>query len=361
MNISPHSNLPKEYVIKKFYEYGYGVEYLKSNDSYHCSCPICMEGKSFGKKKRCWYIPSKNLIYCHNCGWSSRPLKWIMRAGDITYNDIQNELINEEYTIINLDKKRFDSINFDNLIENKNDEVLPIDSIDLTNNLQLEYYKNNSVVKKALMYIESRKLNTAVNKPSKFFISLSDRVHKNRLVIPFYNDNGEITFYQSRAIGASHDVNLENVKYLGKKHAQKSVFNLDKINDSIEEIFIFEGPIDACFIKNGIAIAGITPSREKSFTEVQESQLESYRFNHHFIWVLDSQWIDDAAYNKTKVLLENGESVFIWPEVIGKQYKDFNELCVAMNKNEIPINAVKENTLTGKLGLIKYNLLMKNR
>ena len=105
MNISPHSNLPKEYVIKKFYEYGYGVEYIKSNDSYHCSCPICMEGKSFGKKKRCWYIPSKNLIYCHNCGWSSRPLKWIMRAGDITYSDIQNELISEEYTIINLDKK----------------------------------------------------------------------------------------------------------------------------------------------------------------------------------------------------------------------------------------------------------------
>lgn len=75
------STLPKDYVIKKFYEYGYGVEYQRSNDTYHCSCPICLEGKSFGKKKRCWYIPAKDLIYCHNCGWSSRPLKWIMQAG----------------------------------------------------------------------------------------------------------------------------------------------------------------------------------------------------------------------------------------------------------------------------------------
>ena len=44
------------------------------------------------------HIPAKNLIYCHNCGWSSRPLKWIMQAGGITREDISREVEEGEFT-----------------------------------------------------------------------------------------------------------------------------------------------------------------------------------------------------------------------------------------------------------------------
>lgn len=354
------STLPKDYVIKKFYEYGYGVEYLKSNDTYHCSCPICLEGKSFGKKKRCWYIPAKDLIYCHNCGWSSRPLKWIMQTGDLSYEDVRTEVNEGEYNIINLDRRN-DEQTFLNSIHIDTDEVLPENIIDLSNKLQLEYYNGNSVITKALKYISKRRLDTAINRPKTFFISLKDRTHKNRLVIPFYDSNGKVIFYQSRAIGANIDDFMEDVKYLSKKNSQKSIFNIDKVDDDMEEIFLFEGPIDSCFVKNGVAVGGITPSREKSLTDVQEEQLECFKMTHRFIWVLDSQWLDDASYEKTRLLLENGESVFIWPEKIGKRYKDFNELCVAANQNEVPRECIVNNTLTGEMGLLKYKLLMKNR
>lgn len=360
MITSTFSNLPKDYVVKKFYEFGYGVDYQKSNDTYHCSCPICLEGKSFGKKKRCWYIPSKNLIYCHNCGWSSRPMKWIMQAGDLTYDDIRQELNEGEYNIINLDKRKED-FSLDNLIKMETDETLPESIIDLSNNLQLEYYKGNSVIDKALKYITKRRLNTAINRPKTFYISLKDRTHKNRLVIPFYDNSGKVIFYQSRAFGANIDDFMEDVKYLSKKNAQKSIFNIDKVDDEIEEIFLFEGPIDSCFVKNGVAVGGITPSREKSLTDIQEEQLDVYRMNHRFIWVLDSQWLDDASYEKTRILLENGESVFIWPEKVGKRFKDFNEMCIAGNQNEVPRECIINNTLTGEAGLLKYKLIMKNR
>lgn len=359
MITSTFSTLPKDYIVKKFYEYGYGVQYIKGNDSYCCSCPICLEGKSFGKKKRCWYIPSKNLIYCHNCGWSSRPLKWIMTAGDLSYDDIRKELDEGEYNIINLDKKRKDEI-YDS-IKLDTDEILPENIIDLSNSLQLEYYKGNSVIDKALKYISKRGLDTAINRPKTFFISLKDRTHKNRLVIPFYDENGKVIFYQSRAIGANIDDFMEDIKYLSKKNAQRSIFNIDKIDDDIEEIFLFEGPIDSCFVKNGVAVGGITPSREKSLTDLQEEQLSLYQNNHRFIWVLDSQWLDDAAYEKTKILLENGESVFIWPERVGKHFKDFNEMCIAGNQTEVPRECIMSSILTGSAGLLKYKLLMKNR
>lgn len=359
MNIITSSQLPKDYVVKKFYEYGYGTEYLRSNDTYHCSCPICHEGKSFGKKKRCWYIPAKDLIYCHNCGWSSRPMKWIMQAGLISKEDILKEVNEEEYNIINLDRKKNTFI--ENNIKDDFDDVLPDNIIDLSNPLQLNYYKANSVVEKALKYIKKRRLDTAINRPKTFFISLKDKTHRNRLVIPFYDDNDKIQFYQSRAFGANIDDFMENVKYLSKKNAQRSIFNLDKIDDNMEEIFLFEGPIDSCFVKNGVAVGGITQSSEKSLTELQEEQLDFYRLNHRFIWVLDSQWLDDASYKKTQKLLENGESVFIWPEKVGKRFKDFNEMCMAGNKDEVPRECIINNVLTGEAGLLKYKLLMKNR
>jgi hypothetical protein len=59
--------------------------------------------------------------------------------------------------------------------------------------------------------------------------------------------------------------------------------------------------------------------------------------------------------------LENGESVFIWPENIGKKFKDFNELCIAADKNEIPRDCIVNNTLSGQGGLLKYKMIMKNR
>jgi hypothetical protein len=76
---------------------------------------------------------------------------------------------------------------------------------------------------------------------------------------------------------------------------------------------------------------------------------------------LDSQWLDDAAYEKTKILLENGETVFIWPERVGKQFKDFNEMCMVGKQNEVPRECIMSSILSGPGGLLKYKLLMKNR
>ena len=50
------SILPENYIIQKFYEYAGYVQYLKHNNTYNGCCPICHEGKSWGKKKRCFYM-----------------------------------------------------------------------------------------------------------------------------------------------------------------------------------------------------------------------------------------------------------------------------------------------------------------
>jgi hypothetical protein len=63
-----------------------------------------------------------------------------------------------------------------------------------------------------------------------------------------------------------------------------------------------------------------------------------------FIWVLDSQWIDQAAKKKSQILAKNGETLFIWPESVGKKIKDFNDLAISLKINEIPKEFIKKNS-----------------
>ena len=81
--------------------------------------------------------------------------------------------------------------------------------------------------------------------------------------------------------------------------------------------------------------------------------------NKHFlsrkVWVLDSQWQDHASLQKTKQLIDNDECVFIWPEKLGKRYKDINEICVHMNLDEMHPKVLEKFTYCGLKAKIKLN------
>lgn len=320
----------------------YDVEHYSGNNSYNGGCPICHEGRSFGKKKRCWWLPDKGIIHCFNCGKTWNPINFIKEAGGLNASDIAFQIRSGDFGYLDLDRRENMELaqkdEFKALLAGT-DENLPEDSIDLTDDSQLSYYKNNSSVLKALRYLESRRLLTAVNRPKTYYISLTDYIHRNRLVFPFFDRAGKVAFYQTRAIGANVDEYKEDIRYLGKVGAEKAIFNLENVRDDIEEIFVFEGPIDSCFLKNGVAVAGISKG-ERTFTELQESQMSLLRTTHKIVWVLDNQWVDETARVKSNMLMEAGEYVFMWPKALS-EYKDFNELCVKRGLDEIPLELVR--------------------
>ena len=338
--------LPQSYIIQKFYQYAGYPKYKKYTNTYEAGCPICREGKSWQRKRRCYYLVDDDYICCHNCGWASKPLKWIQEASGLTFKEIVDEA--STYDILPIDLSR-EEVEFKKEI---NSDTLPLDCINLFDQDQVAYYKDNKVVNDALSIINRRRLNSAVNKPDSLWLSLTDKFQKNRIVIPFYDDKNEIVFYQTRAI---YDNDTDIPKYLGKMNGEKSLFNLNKLTTDLDYIFIFEGPIDACFVKNGTAVAGIQEKSDKMFSHLQKEQLNQFKLAKR-IWVLDSQWQDTASLNKTYKLLDNGEMVFIWPEKIGKQFKDINDLCIAAKINEISPQYIIENSHEG----LKAKLLMSN-
>lgn len=336
--------LPQTYVVQKFYQYAGYPKYKKYTNTYEGGCTICREGNSWQKKRRCYYVVDDDLICCHNCGWFSKPLKWIQEVSGLTFKEIIEEL--KSYDILPADIGREEVA----IKQRTNSETLPLDSINLFDTNQLLFYTDNKIVKEALKIIEQRRLNTAINKPDTLWLSLTDKMQKNRIVIPFYDDHGDIPFYQTRTI-INSDKNIP--KYLGKLNGEKSLFNLNKISPDLEYIFIFEGPIDAFFVKNSTAVAGIQEKSNNMFSTLQKEQLSKFKF-HKRVWVLDSQWLDSASRSKTKKLIDNGETVFIWPEKIGRKFKDFNDICIAAKLDEISPKFIIDNSFDG----LKAKLLM---
>ena len=334
-------SLPREYVVAKFYEYGRSPIYNKFNNVYQCSCPVCRESL---KKRRCYYLPDNDNVYCHNCGWSSKPWKWIREVSGLTNQQIIDEV--KDYDV-SVDIGKVEEVR-----EKVQASTLPEDSINFSDEHQLNFYNDSLVIRACKHIIKSRRLDTAVNRPDNLYVSLKDKVHKNRIVIPFVNERGEIEFYQTRTV-MTRDLK-ERPKYLGKVGAEKTLFNIDKVSSDHDKVYIFEGPIDAFFVRNSVAVAGIT-ERGRSFTARQEEQLNGTLKWYDKVWILDSQWGDRASMIKSEALLNQGETVFIWPETLGRKYKDFNDLAIAANKDEISWDWIQKNTFHGLEGIVKMS------
>jgi len=333
--------IPEEYIIQKFYQHAGYPKYTKSTNTYTGGCPVCREGKSWGRKSRCYYIPNDNVICCHNCGWYSSTTNWIMEVESITYKEMMQQIDRCDYEY-GIPKEQ-------ETVAKKLSEDLPRDSINIFDKTQLSYYKNHSVVRKAIVTIVDRRLNKATNKPKSLYVSLNDYTHKNRLIIPFYDNTGRCTFYQSRKL-----LDDNTPKYLSKVNSEKSLFNYDNIKSSADNIFITEGPIDSFFIENSVAVAGIQDNSRQSFTSLQRQQIDRL-FLMQSVWVLDSQWLDETSKNKTRKLLDSNQCVFLWPKDVGTKFKDVNDMCVHFNVNHLSHDYIMKNTYCGAKGILKLN------
>ena len=334
--------IPEQYVVNVLYENVYKISYNKYAKTYNGCCPICKEGGSWGKKKRFYYIPNKELAYCHNCGYSKKALTFITEVTNKSLHEIINEVKDFDIEILPIEEPKE--------VKKVIDKSLPEDCINLSDISQIEYYRDNAVVKIALQLIKARKLDKGINKPKTFYVSLKDVVHKNRLILPFYDENGDIIFYQSRGL-TKKDL-FERPKYLSKVGAERSLYGMQNINSNLDNVFIFEGPIDSYFVENGLATCGITERSDKMFTSLQKEQINKLNL-YEKIYVLDNQYCDKAALSKSIILADNNEKVFIWPKEL-KRFKDFNDICVAGNKDKIKPEFILKNTHSG----LKAKLLL---
>lgn len=311
--------LPREYVTQKFFMYGGRAKYIKQKDAYNSACPVCREGKSWTKKRRLYYFPKENFLLCFNCNQSWQPDNWVKRVSGMSWQQIKEELEAGHFNSIDAILKTSNTP-----LKNTNTEILPYDSINLLDAQQLDYYRKDKIVREALNFIDRRRLNSAINRPSKLFISLKDFVHKNRLIIPYEDPDHQIRFYQSRALFPKDE---EMAKYLGKFNAEKTIFGLNNVKSEPNTLLFFEGAIDSMFVTNGLGMSGIR------LTEHQHKLLAKYMFWDK-IWVLDNDTKNPDVKKQYLELITEGAKIFIWPKKFA-QFKDVNEVCCKLKLDKI--------------------------
>jgi len=137
--------LPSEYVMSKFYQLAGFVRYKKSSGIYEGCCPTCREGKSWGKKRRLYYIPDKDLICCKNCSRNWSPVNWVKELSGLTFHEVMEEAKDYDFASFEIKDEKF--------VRPKS-EALPVDSINLFDQQQVNYYIKEKVVIDALKIIK---------------------------------------------------------------------------------------------------------------------------------------------------------------------------------------------------------------
>lgn len=139
-----------------------------------------------------------------------------------------------------------------------------------------------------------------------------------RLVIAGFDMNRRAIGFQGRKLNE-----FGGAKYLTVRlnKDRNLAFGLDTISGDYKKIFVMEGPIDAMFVKNGVAAAG-----SSSMLGLAEEVKEMYP-KHEVVLVYDNQPRAKDIINKMLNAAEKGWSIVVWPSFVAE--KDINDLILA--------------------------------
>jgi len=289
------------------------------------SCPLCHEGKSWKRKHRMHlYIkPTYELpaVHCWNCGYSSNLYGYLKEYYPSTFEQYKKAKSSKSFKELKISNKR-DLPTEDEKSKNI-DIAVKVDSALTSPNTPNEDNVPNviepldeyftKIPKDALDYLYMRgisPLDSWLYSPRNNHIKFEgkDILLSEYIIIPFLYNN---KWYGFQALGWKQK---RFFIYLVKGNSSWKVWNYFNV-DRTKEVYIFESIYDALSsgLDNVVSQLGATISSER-LSEFKEP-----------VFCLDNYWVDERA----KIELEEYSKkykVFLWPEEIPTNIKDFNDL-----------------------------------
>lgn len=306
----------------------------KKDSTYNCRCIICGDSQKNRRKARGYFFTYKtDLRYkCYNCDLSLSFANFLKQQDGNLYS----QYALEKYAEGNTRANTAPLFKFDQPVFKSQEERL-IDYL-LTRVDQIE-----EPAHEVLQFLESRKIPKEKHKKLYFISNIKDIVQLNdkykesikgeepRLVLPFYDDNGQLSGVTCRALRG------EALRYITVKVKEDTplIFGINDI-DKTKPVYVVEGPIDSLFIDNCIAAGGT------SFEKVQSLAKD-------MIYIFDNQPRNKEVCKIIEKNINQGQSVVIWPQTL--QEKDINDMVLA-GKDVKKI--IKENTYSGLTAMTKF-------
>jgi hypothetical protein len=349
--------------------------YNSAGNRHNGRCPVCGDSSKNSRKRRLYMLHDNThgyVFYCHNddCELTDRGVSFI---------NFVKEYFPHQWDYIKRDL--FGSM--DQLLMSNKDEVTPVSDDEPLSSKENKYENSSDLVLEEFIQKACVPLLDDCGKPhlqgtiknvrkdllnkrnlppevvDKFYYCWSAagnegqnlgngkkkkdwRKYVNRIVIPFYNRQGGVYYFQARAITNFQTpkyINWDNEEGVNKKPVYKEYFI-----DKEKPVIICEGILDCEFAENGCSTLGVKFSLEY-LNNIHK------RFGDNIIWVMDN---DKGGDPKTRWLLENDERCFIMPPKYNT-VKDLNDLATVMGVRDLAPFII-ENSEEGLQGIFNLEL-----
>jgi len=277
----------------------------KKDDLYNFRCPLCGDSQKNKSKCRGYVYRKKNDYFymCHNCSASTSFFNFLKQVDPNLVEEYQLERYKNSANT-NSPEPEFSEFKakpvFVKTLDLPTIESLP------NEHFAKKYVIGRKIPKK--MYSQLYYADDFKSFVDSFNIEKDIMAGDRRLIIPFFDKEGNLTGFQGRALGES------KIRYITIKLMDDvpRMFGINRINEE-EPIYVFEGPIDSMFIKNSVAVA----------SSALESAAE-YLDKSKIVLVFDNEPRNKEIVKLMEHAIDNHFNVIVWPAMI--QDKDINEM-----------------------------------
>ena len=310
----------------------------KSDNLFNFRCPHCGDSKKSSSKARGFVYRKKNDMFfkCHNCG-----------IGQSLGNLIKflDPSMHKEYTFERFKegKPQKEKLEFDftpsKIIKSKThadralNQLVSFDKLVTTHPAKQFVYKRLIPKEHWDKFYFCPKFYDWTNSiiPNKF-PSLRD--DHPRVVIPFFDREGNFFAFQGRAFGK------EQPKYITIKFddTKQKIYGLDRL-DLNKSVMITEGPIDSLFLSNAVALAGAD-------ADIKINPLQC-------TMVFDNEPRNQEIVNRMIKAVDKKFNLVVWPKTL--KYKDLNDMIIAGKTSAEVQTIISNNTYSGLTALQHIN------
>ena len=335
------------YIDKKFVNFvGASLEKFawKKDTLASCRCPICGDSSKNKNKTRGFFFVNKNKYFykCHNCGVSCNLYGFLEKVSPSLCKEYSLEVWKDGDGLKT--KKKTEPVVAIKKIKKKYTIELPSVSELPPNHPCRTFVELRKIPRTAWKYLYyAEDFGTwarTINSESAEALEQS-----SRLVIPIVNEKGELVGAQGRALSITGDRNARKtaryitIKTEGQEH--KGWFGLDRVDTGT--VYVVEGPLDSLFIPNCVAMIGLSDALN----------VPSHLKSRSLVYLIDNEPRNEAVVLTIEKLLDQDKKVCIWPDHI--KHKDLNDMIMAGISEKELIKTIKENTVSGLSGKIKFN------
>ena len=290
----------------------------KSDNLWNFSCPFCGDSQKNKLKARGYVFAKGNdLLYrCHNCGVGTNVANLLKQVdpslhGEYTFEKYKsgesNTIFHKSNTAptFNIPSPRFGKV----------EKQRVFDHAEWVSELQSGHFCLNYVQNRSIPEEHYDKL-LFTSKYRQFIDALVPNHGKSladdaRLVIPYYDVNGELVAVSGRALETSEE-KLRYVTVRTNDSDDKLIYGMDRVNLH-QTVYLVEGPLDSLFITNCLASGDANLSLTAKNISAKNKVL-----------IFDNEPRNKEVCKLIEKAIKLGEDVVIWPDTI--EGKDINEM-----------------------------------